>query len=266
VLLTTELQARTHHFTISNAKVNLFVLFKFNSLKGSGLFYLATLRFSLVLALILVLQGCATQNSDISTDSGMLNYDKSDADYLALKQTIKNRVADSTTFDRILFTYPLSSYYQPTSDVEPAGKLLSETYMREGKFSACQQVAQRILEANYTSLTGHFAAAQCAAGLQDEAANRYHTWVLDSLIEAIWRTGDGRSETTPLMINSTTDLYAFIQLHELVAVGQDLVYVEQIPIQRIRIQIPESNRQSTWYFNVTPQFRRAVIDKLESRR
>lgn len=230
------------------------------------MFYLATLRFLFVFALMAVLQGCATQSGDISTDRATLNYDKSDADYLALKQTIKNQVADSTTFDRILLTYPLSSYYQPTSDIEPAGKLLSETYMREGDFSACQQVAQRILEANYTSLTGHFAAAQCAEALQDQTANRYHTWVLDSFIKAIWRTGDGRSETTPLMINSTTDLYAFIQLHELVAVGQDLVYVEQIPIQRIRIQIPESNRQSTWYFNVTPQFRRAVIDTLESRR
>jgi hypothetical protein len=215
-----------------------------------------------MLTLLFVMQGCATQNANKTA----LNYEKSDADYLALKQTIINKLADSTTFDRILFTYPLSSYYSPISDIEPAGKLLTENHLRMGEFAACQQVAQRVLEANYTSLTGHFASAQCALGLQDEALSRYHTWVLDNLIEAIWRTGDGRSALTPLIINSTTDLYAFIQLHELVAVGQDLVYIEQIPIQRIRIQMPESNRQSTWYFNVTPQFRRAVIDKLEARR
>lgn len=242
-------------------KVTLFIKLFVNTHIGIYLHNSAISRLFVILTLIFVLQACATQSSSKTA----LNYNKSDADYLALKQTIINKLADSTTFDRILSTYPLSSYYSPTSDIEPAGKLLTENHLRLGEFVACQQVAQRILAANYTSLTGHFASAQCALELQDEERGRYHIWVLDNLIEAIWRTGDGRSALTPLMINSTTDLYAFIQLHELVAVGQDLVYIEQIPIQRIRIQMPESNRQSTWYFNVTPQFRRAVIDKLESR-
>ncbi|WP_250884178.1 DUF4919 domain-containing protein [Glaciecola sp. XM2] len=209
--------------------------------------------------LILCLQSCATTQPK----KAVLDYEKSDKDYLALKQTIENKLADSTTFDRILFTYPLTSFYQPTGDTEQAGKLLTENYMRAGNFDACLKTAEQILGANYTSLIGHYAAATCSGAKQDTENNRFHTWVLDSLIEAIWRTGNGQSENTPFVINSTTDLYAFIQLHDMVAVGQDLVYVQQIPVQRILIQMPESNRTTTWYFNVTPQFRRAVIDKLE---
>nr|WP_136250761.1 DUF4919 domain-containing protein [Ningiella ruwaisensis] len=218
------------------------------------------------LALILVsmlftalLSGCASQPKNI------VNYAKSDKDYLALKQTIINQVANTDTFDRILAVYPLTSFYQPNDDKQAAGKLLTETYIEEGQYQACINAANEMLAQNYTSLTGHHAASLCAQGLGDERLARFHTYVLDSLIEAIWRTGDGQSPQQALHINSSIDLYAFIQLHQLVAVGQDLVYLQQIPIQKMTVQAPENQRRFTWFFDVTPQFRRGLLDKAEGR-
>ncbi|MFC4698730.1 DUF4919 domain-containing protein [Glaciecola siphonariae] len=208
---------------------------------------------------VLLLTACASQNPS----SPVLNYEKADKDYLALKQTIVNRVADSTTFDRIWLTYSLSSFYNPTDDLEPSTKLLTETYISEGNYAACIEAAQRLLEVNYTSLTGHFAMAECSRLMGDARQSDFHTWVLDNLIEAIWRTGDGRAPGTAFLINSTHDLYAFIQLHQLVAVGQDLVYEQGMPVQKILVQTPENMRSSTWYFNATPQFRRSFLDKAE---
>lgn len=213
------------------------------------------------LLLLLALSGC----SNTGAKNNLVNYAKSDSDYLALKQTIVNKLADTTSFDRILNIYPMSSFYDPKSDIEPAGKLLSEQYMQVGNYSACLQVADKMLAVNYTSLTAHFATSECARLSGDLSRSQFHNWVLDNFIEAIWRTGDGQSAQSAFMINSSSDLYAFIQLHQLVAVGQDLVYLQQIPIQKIRIQTPETNRSFTWYFNVTPQFRRGLIDQIESR-
>ncbi len=221
------------------------------------------LKLGALLALVLcitVLSGCTSTSSQ----KQVVNYGQSDKDYLALKQTISNKLADATTFDRILFTYPLTSFYDPHSDAEQSAMLLTESYTEQGNYPACLEVASKLLDINYSSLTGHFAASDCARLSGDADTARFHTWVLDNLIEAIWRTGDGQSPETAFMINSSADLYAFIQLHQLVAVGQDLVYLQKIPIQKITIQTPENNRISTWYFNVTPQFRRGLIDDLEA--
>ncbi len=207
-----------------------------------------------------VLMACASP----ANNQQIVNYAQSDKDYLALKQTIINKLADASTFDRILSTYSLTSFYDPSSDREQSAMLLTESYQEQGNYAACLEVAMSLLDTNYTSLTGHFAASNCARLNGDERAAQYHTWVLDNLIEAIWRTGDGQSPESAFMINSSIDLYAFIQLHQLVAVGQDLVYLRNVPIQKISIQTPENNRMSTWYFNVTPQFRRGLIDNIES--
>lgn len=210
---------------------------------------------------------CLTLSGCVSTGAkkDIIDYTQSDKDYQALKQTIVNKLADTTTFDRILQIYPLTSLYDPKSDMEAAGKLLSEQYMKQGDYAACLQVADKILIQNYTSLTGHFAASECARLSSELSSSAYHNWVLDNFIEAIWRTGDGQSAQNAFMINSSSDLYAFIQLHQLVAVGQDLVYLGKVPIQKIRIQTPETNRGFTWFFNVTPQFRRAMIDQAEGK-
>lgn len=219
-------------------------------------------RVSLVLfvLIVVVISGCTSKTANRS----IVDYSKSDRDYQALKQTIINRLADNTSFDRMLLVYPMTSLYDPTSDEEAAGKLLTEEYIEQDNFNACMQVANKMLANNYTSLTGHYAASECARLSGDLTLSQFHNWVLDNFIEAIWRTGDGQSAATAFMINSSSDLYAFIQLHQLVAVGQDLVYVNQIPIQQIRIHTPDTNRYSTWYFNVTPTFRRALIDQAEA--
>ena len=204
---------------------------------------------------------CACASSD---RQALINYQKGNEDYFALKQTIANRLADSTTFDRILKVYPYTSLYSPKSDTDAAGKLLSEQYMREQNYFACLQVSEKMLEANYTSLTAHFAAGECSARAGNDRAGNFHAWVLDNLIEAIWRTGNGQSARSAFIINSTSDLYAFIQLHQLVVVAQELVYLQQVPIQKITILTPETNRESVWYFNVSPLFTRGILEHLQN--
>jgi len=220
----------------------------------------------LVLSL-LWLTGCASNlqqnNSNGSQSTSVLNYAQSDADYSVLVNKIRAGTALASDFDKLLHLYPLTSHYQAISNNEQAAKLLSQNHMENQQWQACLGVNTKLLEQNYTSLTAHYGAAVCATELGDIATGKFHHNILDGFIEAIWRTGNGQSPETAIVINSTTDLYAFIQLHQMVAVAQSLTYVNKLPIQAIRVQNPETMRSLVWYFNVTAQFRRSVIDNIE---
>ncbi len=200
-----------------------------------------------------------------STNKQVLNYEKSDADYYALVKKIQNKEAVAGDYDKLIRVFPLTSLYDPNSDREHAAKLMSQNYLENGRWPYCLKTNQSLLALNYTSLTGHYGASICATEMGNISLGKFHNKVLDSFIEAIWRTGNGQTPQTPFYIISTTDLYAFIQLHQLVAVGQSLTYVNELPIQTIEVQNPETLRSTTWYFDITPQFRRGLIDSVEAR-
>jgi hypothetical protein len=222
---------------------------------------LINIKCVLVLTIFIGLAGCA---SAPDKSSRVLDYEKSDGEYAALVSKIQSRQAQMEDFDALIKVFPLTSLYQPESDEEQRAKLLSESYMQSQMWQQCLKINRILLGVNYTSLTGHYGVAVCAAELGDINKGKFHNAILDNLIEAIWRTGSGQSPDSPFYIISVNDLYAFIQLHQLVAVGQSLTYVDNLPIQVIKVKNPETNRTFTWYFNVIPQFRRGVMDKIES--
>jgi hypothetical protein len=214
-----------------------------------------------VLISVVCLYSCTSTSEKASS---VLNYEKSDNDYALLVNKIKNQDAQGSDYDSLINVFPLTSRYDPKSDEEQRAKLLSQTYMQSQQWRQCVSTNNQLLDINYTSLTGHYGLAMCAAELGNIAVGKFHNTVLDNFIEAIWRTGSGQTPESPFYITSVNDLYAFIQLHQLIAVGQSLSYVDNLPIQAIQVQNPETSRTFTWYFNVTPQFRRGVIDELES--
>lgn len=221
--------------------------------------------FVVAMSLVVVCACTSTNNKQNSGDENqqVLNYEQSNKDYLNLVNKVKGTAALAEDYDALIRVFPLTSFYQPTSSDEQSAKLISQTQMRAGMWRACYETNLKLLKLNYTSLTGHYGASVCAFenGLPDIA--RFHNSVLDNFIEAIWRTGTGQTPDSPLYITSKNDLYAFIQLHQLVAVGQSLSYVNQLPVQAIKIQNPETGSTFTWYFDVTPEFRRGMIDKIE---
>lgn len=229
------------------------------------------LKAGVVISVLMCLFSCATSTTGTSgsgadePSSKVLNYQQSDADYYAIVNLIRTQKAQATDYDKLIRIYPLTSLYKPKSDHEQAAKLLSQSYMENQQWRECLITNEKLLSLNYTSLTGHYGVSICATELGNLALGKFHNAILDNFIEAIWRTGSGQSPKSPFYITSVNDLYAFIQLHQLVAVGQSLTYVNNLPIQAIRVQNPETNRTFTWYFNVTPEFRRGIIDTLENK-
>ncbi len=195
----------------------------------------------------------------------ILNYAKADKDYNALVAKFKRQEGSSLDFDTIVRIYPLTSNYSPYANVEQAQKLLAFESMERKNWEDCLIATSLILEENYTSLTGHYGAMVCHSELRQSDLSQYHNVMLDGFMDAIWRSGDGRTPATALYITSTNDLYAFVQLNGLIATSQSLVYYEQRPIDAIQVEDPQTMQESTWYFDVTAQFRRGILDNIESR-
>jgi hypothetical protein len=196
----------------------------------------------------------------------ILDYAKADADYHALVAKFNGEEVQAIDFDAILRIYPLTTKYSPYGNVEQAQKLVAFASMEEKNWDACLHATKLILEENYTSITGHYGALACHFESGQQENGEYHNAMLDGFIDAIWRSGDGKTPATAFYITSTNDLYAFVQLNGMVAIGQSLVYYEQRPMNAIKVQDPQTKQQSTWYFEVTAQFRRGIFDDIESRR
>lgn len=195
----------------------------------------------------------------------ILNYAKADKDYIALVAKFKREEGSNLDFDAIVRIYPLTSNYSPYANVEQAQKLLAFESMEQQNWEACLTATSLILEENYTSLTGHYGAMVCHSELGQSDLGKYHNVMLDGFMDAIWRSGDGTTPATAFYITSTNDLYAFVQLNGLMATSQSLVYYEQRPIDAIQVEDPQTMQESTWYFDVTAQFRRGIFDDIESR-
>jgi hypothetical protein len=196
----------------------------------------------------------------------ILNYAKADDDYNAFIAKFVRAEAQASDFDAIVRLYPLTTKYSPYGNVEQIQKLVAFESMEQENWEACLQATSIILDVNYTSLTGHYGAMVCHYRSGERLIGEYHNTMLDGFIDAILRSGDGQTASTAFYITSTNDLYAFVQLNGMVATDQSLVYYEQRPIDVIEVQDPETEQKSTWYFDVTAQFRRGIFDDLESRR
>lgn len=207
-----------------------------------------------------------TNDNQQGAKQQILNYAKADRDYIELVAKFKREEVARLDFDAIVRIYPLTSKYSPYANVEQAQKLLAFESMEQQHWDACLKATTLILEENYTSLTGHYGAMVCHSELGHLDLSEYHNVMLDGFMDTIWRSGDGKTPATAFYITSTNDLYAFVQLNGLMATSQSLVYYEQRPIDAIQVEDPQSMQESTWYFDVTAQFRRGIFNKIESRK
>jgi hypothetical protein len=227
------------------------------------------LAFCLVSACVTTVEsnGASKTSKKANQDSKLLlNYSQADTDYMALVAKFESNISQASDFDKIIRIYPLTTNYQPYGNNEQAQKLIAFNSMEQENWNTCLLAANAILEENYTSLTGHYGAMVCYIESDQPDIGEHHNAILDGFMDAIWRSGDGKTPATAFYITSTNDLYAFVQLNGMIATGQSLVYYEQRPVDAIKVEDPQTKIESTWYFDVTAQFRRGIFDDIERRR
>lgn len=219
-----------------------------------------------VLLALIVIQGCAsTSDSSGATKPAAnvyINYKDADQDYQKLVLVLKNEQATPLAFDNIIKVYPLTTNYDPYTGIEQAQKLVANNSMDTQNWRLCLQATSAILNENFTSLTGHYGAMVCHLESGNTTQGEFHKRMLNGFVSAVIRSGKGTSPQSAFYVTSANDLYAFIQLQNHIAVGQSLVYQDKRPIHAMTVRNQTTKKESVWYFDVTAQFRRGVIDSL----
>lgn len=120
-------------------------------------------------------------------------------------------------------------------------------------WQVCQDKAETLLKSSAISLNGHFTAMVCAEKTNNASKAAWHKQRLDALIEAIWQSGDGKSAATAFFCTGTAELYAFIRLHGLKVIQQDLLIEQGKSYDVMELSDEQTQQRVTWYFDVSSQ-------------
>lgn len=172
--------------------------------------------------------------------------------YLDLVAEIK-RTPDPARLKLLREYYVQTSYYNPYLLLENAWSIKTFDAIANKNWSDCLAHTDSILARNYISLNAHYGAMVCNFESKNVDKGEYHQEVLDSLMVAIWQTGDGKSPESAFFCTSTVELYAFVNLHGFNVKGQALVWVNNKPYDKMEIVNPRDEHEFTWYFDISSQ-------------
>ncbi|MCF4009742.1 DUF4919 domain-containing protein [Rheinheimera sp. UJ63] len=153
--------------------------------------------------------------------------------------------------------YISTSFYQPHTMTERVLSTAMFDAIKQQQWQDCLLQSDKILKTNYISLNGHYGAMLCHLESQQQPQGEYHQEVLDSLMAAIWQSGDGKSTASAFQATSTTELYTFIQMHGLDIQAQALLWQDDTPYDVMTIVNPRDGTEFVWYFDISAQMLRS---------
>lgn len=213
-------------------------------------------RGMLWLGLLLLINGCSQlpdQTSAAEADPAALaQHEVANQRYFDLVAEIEQR-PDPARLKTLREHYVTTSFYQPYFMAERTLSSSMFEAIANKDWPDCLQQADRLLRHNYISLNAHYGAMVCQFESGQPEKGEYHQEVLDSLMAAIWESGDGKSPETAFFCTSTTELYAFVQLHGFDVKGQGLIWHNEKPYDRMIIHNPRDGHEFDWFFDISAQ-------------
>lgn len=213
-------------------------------------------RSMLLVCVLLLSNGCSqlpVQAPAAKADPATLaQYEVANQRYVDLVAEVEQK-PDPTRLKTLREHYVTTSFYQPYVMTERTLSSSMFEAIANKDWPGCLQQAERLLRHNYISLNAHYGAMVCQFESGQPEKGEYHQEVLDSLMAAIWESGDGKSPETAFFCTSTTELYAFVQLHGFDVKGQGLIWHNEKPYDRMTIHNPRDGHEFDWYFDISAQ-------------
>ena len=126
------------------------------------------------------------------------------------KQLILKQDSNSD-FNLLRQSYAKTTHFEPWDSTEhQAGLALLDAQAKEN-FSLCLQLAEAMLERNFTSPLGHFGVYSCGQHSEHPKAD-LHFWIARNLLLSIEQSGDGSTVEQAYICNSATEMRDFIRL------------------------------------------------------
>jgi hypothetical protein len=221
-------------------------------------------RIGILTALLLLLSGCAQQPEPQQAAAPAMSAAQQ-AQQQAADQQYQLLLADAQQapeprrLSLLREAYIKTSAYKPYHMSERAISSLMFEAIAKKDWQQCLSHTSKLLAEQFISLNGHYGAMVCQFESGNTEQGEYHQEVLDSLVAAIWQSGDGKTPETAFFCTSTTELYAFINLHGFNAKAQALVWHEEQPYDLMTIVNPRDEHEFSWYFNISAQMARGFV-------
>jgi hypothetical protein len=145
--------------------------------------------------------------------------------------------------------YADSDYYAPYSHNQDHLNALNAA-LPAGDFSGAIDAVRGLLDYNYLDIEAHIAADYVYTQAGEPDKSHYHRTFAKGLIDAIMRSGDGRSYETAFIVISIPEEYLVLRLMGFKSVGQRLVQHEGHWFDVLTAQHPQAQGTFDIHFNI----------------
>lgn len=176
------------------------------------------------------------------------------ASYESLVKRLKD--GDITIdFRQLRLAYAESTNYSNGPDTDPQKKAMMAALDSED-FSSAIKNADTVLASNYVDMEAHFAEYIANRELKIEEKAVFHKFVLQSLLNSITDSGDGKTPETALQVIEVHEEYVLLRFLGIgLPESHSLLHKNGHSYDEIKFKDPQSGESVTRYFNVDIPFK-----------
>jgi hypothetical protein len=157
--------------------------------------------------------------------------------------------------------YGDSREYTDSSDPDQTKAMFSA--LRKGDFAQTLELSKKLLESNYLDIDAHQAAYLANKELHVQAEADFHHYIAHGLIDAIFQSGDCKTQDTACEVLSTHEEYVILQVLGLRPDKQSLVHSGKHSYDVLEAVDPKTEQKVTLYFNIDKPM--GYLDKIFSK-
>lgn len=174
---------------------------------------------------------------------------KSKYDFLLEKVKQKDPSVNFTDLRIAFYESPLYHPHTPMMTYRPLNAALAQQNYEEAL-----KIANSVLEKNFVEVNAHIVAQIAYQETGNAERAQFHKFMTDGLLNSIKASGDGKTTATAFEVISINEEYGLVRSLGLKPIKQSLVQDKSRNYDALTVIDPQTNQQSTIYFNVDKPF------------
>jgi hypothetical protein len=170
------------------------------------------------------------------------------AEYNSLIERLKSGDAN-VDFGKLRAAYAASSEYSPP-ETDPDALEAMYAALSKRKYDEAIRIAEKALKEHYLDIDAHHVLSIAYRGSKDPIRADFHHGVAGGLINAILKSGDGKSPQTAMVVLATHEEYVILSVLALRPGSQSLQEKEGHFYDMLKAVSTETNQTVTLYFNI----------------
>lgn len=221
------------------------------------------LVFTLGMVLLLsLLSACAGQHAAVQPEPATPRLDfnrpiPADHPYHLAKAKVMQRAVDSD-FHQLRLSFTDTPRYAPYLGVEDTLQEPVMMALNAEDYALCLQHLEKLLDYNYASIAGHFAAMRCHEGIGAAEDAAFHRWVLSGLLDDVQSRGDGSEPAQAYITYSINELHWVLALFGLEAKSQAVIHDESGAYDHMTVVQQGSEDELGIFFDISVQMSKGL--------